>query len=121
MGLSKYVDKCIQSLKVDIDLPYKFVKEYFIYYVSKARFVLAMFNYKDLVIKLKRSPSGNAHVVITIDRCIEPVDYHAVMWLLGDDHKRLNHSIRRFLATGHILDFHYRYKSKTRSKKTEKT
>ena len=112
MGLGKYVNECIQSLKVDVDVPHEFVKENFIFYVNKARFVLAMFNYRDVVIKLRRSPSGNAHVTITIDRCIDPKDYHVVMWLLGDDHKRLQHSIRRYLATRHILDFHYKQRLK---------
>jgi hypothetical protein len=112
MSLGKYVGECIQSLKVDVDLPHEFVKENFIYYVNKARFVLAMFNYKDVVIKLKKSPSGYAHITITIDRCIDPKDYHVVMWLLGDDHKRLQHSIRRYLATKHILDFHYKQRLK---------
>jgi hypothetical protein len=115
--ISMSAGECIQSLKVDIDLPYSFVKRYFDHYVRVARYVLAMFRYRDVVIKLRRSPSGNAHVVVTIDRCIDPKDYHVVMWLLGDDHRRIQHSIRRHLATGHILDFHYTYRASRKVKK----
>jgi len=108
--------ECIRSLKIDIDLPYRFVKEHFDYYVEHARYVLRMFSYRDLVVKLKRSPSGNAHVNIVVDRCVDKSIYHVLMWLLGDDHKRLTHSMKRFLITNHIMDFHYNHRWKGKQK-----
>jgi len=105
-------DECIRSLKIDIDLPYGFVREHFNIYVEHARYVLGLFSYKDLIVKLRMSPSGNAHVNIVVDRCVEKSVYHVLMWLLGDDHKRLAHSMKRFTATNHIMDFHYKHKWK---------
>ena len=102
------MESCIRVLRVDIDLPYKFVKENFDYYLKVARFVLDMLGYKDLVIELKPSASNNAHVVIVLDRCVEHKHYHVLMWLLTDHHERIVHSMRRLRATGQILDFHYR-------------
>jgi len=111
-----YESECIRSLKIDIDLPYCFVKKYFDYYVEHARYVLRMFSYEDIVIKLKRSSSGNAHVNIVVDRCVDKNIYHVLMWLLGDDHKRLTHSMMRFMITKHIMDFHYNHKWKGKQK-----
>ena len=102
------MESCVRVLRVDIDLPYKFVKENFDYYLKVARFVLDMLGYKDLVIELKPSASNNAHVVIVLDRCVERRHYHVLMWLLTDHHERIVHSMRRLKVTGQILDFHYR-------------
>jgi hypothetical protein len=102
------VSNCIRALRVDIDLPYRFVKENFHHYVRVARFVLEMFGYRDLKIELKASPSNNAHVTIVLDKCVEQRHYHVLMWLLTDHHERIVHSMRRLRITGQILDFHYR-------------
>jgi hypothetical protein len=102
------VSNCVRALRVDIDLPYRFVKENFSHYTRVARFVLGMFGYRDLRIELKASPSNNAHVTIVLDKCVDPGHYHVLMWLLTDHHERIVHSMRRLRATGQILDFHYR-------------
>jgi hypothetical protein len=102
------VESCVRVLRVDIDLPYRFVKENFHHYVRVARFVLEMFGYRDLLIELRASPSNNAHVTIVLDRCVDLKHYHVLMWLLTDHHERIVHSMRRLRVTGQILDFHYR-------------
>jgi hypothetical protein len=99
---------CVRVLRVDIDLPYRFVKENFHHYARVARFVLEMFGYRDLKIELKASTHNQAHVTIVLDKCVELRHYHVLMWLLTDHHDRIVHSMRRFKATGQILDFHYR-------------
>lgn len=120
MGLGKFVDQCIQVLKIDIDLPYSWVKQYEFLWVAHARFVLQMFRYYDIAVKFKKSPSGNTHVLIILDRCVDAKDYHVMMWLLGDDHKRLQHSIRRYLTTNKILDIHFRQKRQDMKQKNKK-
>jgi len=102
------VEKCVRVLRVDIDLPYRFVKENFNHYVRVARFILEMFGYRDLRIELKASTHNQAHVTIVLDKCVELKHYHVLMWLLTDHHDRIVHSMRRLKATGQILDFHYK-------------
>jgi len=102
------MSNCVRVLRVDIDLPYRFVKENFDYYVRVARFVLEMFGYRDLLVELRASAHNYAHVTIVLDKCVELGHYHVLMWLLTDHHERIVHSMRRLRATGQILDFHYR-------------
>jgi len=114
-------DQCIRSLQVDIDLPYSFVNLNFNIYLKVARDVLAMFGYRDLVVKLRRSRSGYAHVIIVLDKCVDLKHYHVLMWLLGDHHDRIRHSMRRFQATGKVLDFLYNSSiTKSRSRRLER-
>jgi hypothetical protein len=102
------LENCVRVLRVDIDLPYRFVKENFNHYVRVARFVLEMFGYRDLAIKLKASAHNQAHVAIVLDKCVDLKHYHVLMWLLTDHHDRIVHSMRRLRATGQVLDFHYK-------------
>ena len=108
---------CIKSLQVDIDLPYKFVKDHFTTYLHIAREVLYVFGYRDILVKLKKSRSGFAHVVFVLDKCVDPRDYHVLMWLLTDHHDRIRHSMNRYEITGKILDFLYNNKKKNKNKK----
>ena len=102
------MSNCIRVLRVDIDLPYRFVKENFNHYVRVARFVLEMFNYRDILIELKASSHNQAHVTIVLDKCVELRHYHVLMWLLTDHHERIVHSMNRLRITGQVLDFHYK-------------
>jgi len=108
---------CIKSLQVDIDLPYKFVKENFPVYLRVARGVLVTFGYRDILVKLKKSRSGFAHVIFVLDKCVDVKHYHVLMWLLTDHHDRIRHSMSRYEITGKILDFLYRNKKKRKNKK----
>jgi len=110
-------DNCIRSLQVDIDLPYRFVKENFMAYLHIAREVLYIYGYRDLLVKLKRSPSGFAHVIFVLDKCVDQRYYHVIMWLLTDHHERIRHSMSRYDVTGKILDFLYNNNRKKKIKK----
>jgi len=102
------VERCVRVLRVDIDLPYRFVRENFSHYVRVARFVLEMFGYRDLAVELRASTHNYAHVIIVLDRCVDLKHYHVLMWLLTDHHDRIVHSMNRLAVTGQVLDFHYK-------------
>ena len=102
------MERCVRVLRVDIDLPYRFVRENFNHYVRVARFVLEMFGYRDLAVELRASAHNYAHVIIVLDRCVDLKHYHVLMWLLTDHHDRIVHSMNRLAVTGQVLDFHYK-------------
>jgi len=92
---------------VDIDIPLDKFMEYNLRKILmwKIVFCTAMLGVNAVHSKIGRSRNGNVHLALLIDKEIDPVTMIQLKYCLGEDHKRLTHTIRRYEKTGKILDF----------------
>jgi len=92
---------------IDVDLPWSLMEKYELREIlnEKINFCLSRFNIKAKFVNITQSQCGNVHVhIITYDD-IDPKIAIKLKFCVGEDSKRLRHSIRRFEKLGKLLDF----------------
>lgn len=97
--------RCYNIVKVDIDIPYKLFKNIFLdHYVESISIVYKALGYNIQSIRIYPSPSLNTHVYIEIDKCVEFPKLVILQFLACDDHRRILHNIKRFIAFNDPMD-----------------
>jgi len=100
-------DGQMRTIKLDIDIPYElFMDKFYDIFRSKMFYCTILHN---LIIdswKITKSrKSGNVHVHIVLAKPVTPELYFKLKYCMGEDHRRLVWSYRRYKKTGKILDF----------------
>ncbi len=96
----------VKTIKLDIDIPYDLWESLFHdIYLRKFVFCTSILGIKVDMVTIKESSNGNVHIHMVLKEGINPYTYYQFKYCLGEDHKRLVWSYRRYLKTGKILDF----------------
>lgn len=108
----------IKTVKLDIDIPYDiFMKEFYDIFISKVAFCVDHLGVKIMEWRVKKSQkSGNIHVHMILERPIPPYLYFRLKYCLGEDHKRLVWSWKRYKLTGHVHDFFWNKRIKVKER-----
>jgi len=104
----------MKAIFIDIDIPYEYMKRYRLDKVLELKIHLCL-NQFGLTLekyRIDRSQCGNTHLRVIIKENIDPVTIIRFKYCVGEDHKRLTHTIRRYEKTGKILDFFWLSKNK---------
>jgi len=96
----------VKTIKLDIDIPYDLWSELFsMIFVKKLEFCLSIYDLHIDMLNINKSRNSNVHIHIVLKEMIDPITYYHIKYCLGEDHKRLVWSYRRYMKTGKILDF----------------
>ena len=97
----------MKAIFIDIDIKYEYMEKYGLLEIldDKINYCLQKFKLKPLWIKKSKSQCGNLHLHIIVNEDIDPETIIRLKYCIGEDHKRLSHTIRRYERTGKILDF----------------
>jgi len=110
-----------KRMYIDIDIPYGLFMELFKdIFEERLKWCCRRFGVELDYFLYERSQNGNVHVFIRYKEPVNPSIYHRLMFCVGDDHKRIVHSYKRYIATGQILDFFWNRPVKKLEKKRKR-
>jgi len=96
----------VKTIKLDIDIPYDLWESLFYrIYIRKYAFCTELLEIKVDTIAIRKSRNGNIHIYMTLKKPIDAITYYQFKYCIGEDHKRLVWSWKRYIKTGKILDF----------------
>ena len=99
---------------LDIDIKYDIMQKYALFDIlsEKIDYCLSRFQLEPKSIFVQRSQCGNTHVHIVLKDEIDGETAIMLKFCMGEDGKRLMHSVRRFEKTGRLMDFFWMSKTK---------
>jgi len=108
----------IRKILLDIDILYEiWIQKFKKVFEKKLEFCKELYNLDIEYWRHEKSiKSGNTHVFIRLRKPVRPEIYHEILYCLGEDHRRLMWSYKRYLCKGKILDFFYRYRFELKKK-----
>jgi len=113
----------LKVVLIDIDIDYEYMQKYDLFSIldQKIEFCSNLFNVKVLFKNITKSQSNHVHLFLHVSD-LSDQDIVRFKFCVGEDHKRLNHSIRRFERIGTFLDFFWmsNIKKKKRRKSSKK-
>jgi len=97
----------MKVLFIDIDVPVEYMKIFNLYDITAFKIVKCseLLRVKISDVKVTTSRNGNVHVRLILKEDIDPKTAIMLHFCIGEDHKRLTHTIRRYLSTGKLLEF----------------
>jgi len=98
----------MRSILVDIDIKMEYMEKYGLIDIlhRKIEYCSRLIGINVLWVNIEKSQCGNTHLRIIVDNTSN-MDIIKFKYCVGEDHKRLTHTIRRYEKTGKILDFFY--------------
>ena len=104
----------MRLILIDIDIPFELMEKYSLFDVlnDKISYCLSRFNAKAKIVNISISQCGNVHLHIVLDQDVSVETLFKIKFCIGEDPKRLVHSIRRYEKTGKVLDFFWMRKIK---------
>jgi len=111
----------MRLILVDIDIPWEIMEKYRFFDIlnDKVEYCLSKFNVDAKIVNVSRSQCGNTHLHIVLKQDVNAETIIKIKFCIGEDPKRLTHSIRRYEKTGKILDFFWIRKVKECDEKEE--
>jgi len=86
---------------------------------QKIEWCTKAFNVDIEYLNIDKSQCNHVHLHLISRSDLDPETLFQLKYCIGEDHKRLNHSIRRYEKAGKILDFFWMHKNKDCKEKEE--
>jgi len=106
---------------LDIDIKWEVMERYALFDLlsDKITYCLSHFYVNAKSVFVEKSQCGNVHVHIVLDKEIDGDTAIRLKYCLGEDGKRLMHSVRRYEKTGKLMDFFWMTQIKDCKEKEE--
>jgi len=107
---------------IDIDVDFDYMKKYDLFSVleQKIDFCSKLYNVQVEYQNIMKSQSNHIHLFLRTKEELSPYQIVQFKFCVGEDHKRLNYSIRRYERIGQFLDFFWMTNVKKKHRKKRK-